>query len=631
MAHLNERQRRIVALVAAAGAPVTGAKIADELGVSLRTVQNEISHMNRCETTLLSSRHGYSLCPEADLSCLEDDRGGSVGLARAALEIVARRLLVEKTPLTTSDVSEALFVSARSADRLLSSVRTELARFGLELSRSHGQLSVSGTREDKSRLLAQLVLDEMARPGELGDQDSIANLLDLGFVRDIVTRSVHRAAHYLEPGYEMGLHVNVAIALLRMRTQAGHSAAPTSGATLERSVARTICEEYSRKWPISPDDMDINCIASLLGGHIRPEGNRNETITPRVSDALLRKVEGILERALSPYGVTARGNRAVLDFAVHVEQLIRRFPLQVADNGTLATMTKSCPFAFEISQLVADGISEVFGVEVGAGELGLICIHVGMIIGEAHADRIRMALVNETYHDVGRDLRDRLIGRFGEQADVILYSSADDLLASNTSVDLVLTTGRAPRMTVPCVQISPLLVGADLVEVQRAVVSCLERRRDRTLDALRDFFSPDLFFRDEGTSDEGPLERDDALTFLSERLRERNIVDESYLSSVMRRESAGSTCFFALFAIPHAIEMNARETRFCVLVSERGINWSGTIIHLVLMIAVCERERSRFMGIFDSVVKALSERGRTSALASAHSLDEFLSNLGLHH
>lgn len=46
MALMSERQRRIVSLLAASPAPLTGGELAQELGVSVRTVQAEVARIN---------------------------------------------------------------------------------------------------------------------------------------------------------------------------------------------------------------------------------------------------------------------------------------------------------------------------------------------------------------------------------------------------------------------------------------------------------------------------------------------------------------------------------------------------------------------------------------------------------
>ena len=102
---------------------------------------------------------------------------------------------------------------------------------------------------------------------------------------------------------------------------------------------------------------------------------------------------------------------------------------------------------------------------------------------------------------------------------------------------------------------------------------------------------------------------------------------EGFIDSVLERERLSSTCFFDTFAIPHAIDMDARRTMICVLISENGIYWDEHKIHIVLMITVQQRDRKKFMELYNGIVHILENPQKVNKLVLSNTLMEFLNQL----
>lgn len=85
-----------------------------------------------------------------------------------------------------------------------------------------------------------------------------------------------------------------------------------------------------------------------------------------------------------------------------------------------------------------------------------------------------------------------------------------------------------------------------------------------------------------------------------------------------------STCFFETFAIPHAMELNAKKTMFCVLINENGIHWDQHQIKIVLMIAVKQQDRLEFMKIYNSIIHVLWNQSKVAKLIQAQDYQDFI-------
>ena len=104
---------------------------------------------------------------------------------------------------------------------------------------------------------------------------------------------------------------------------------------------------------------------------------------------------------------------------------------------------------------------------------------------------------------------------------------------------------------------------------------------------------------------------------------ELGIVSEAFPASVMAREEAASACFNGLFALPHATVMDAHRTVVCTLISDAGVDWDGAVIHLVMMIAVCDTDRSQFSVIFNDLARHLMDKESLYRLTDSTTAEEF--------
>lgn len=631
MALLSERQQRIVSLLASSAGPLTGSELAQELGVSVRTVQAEVARINGGGALIESSNRGYRLRRDpADGAVGHDglDRGATPSdPADVVLRVLARNLVTGEEGPTAEDLGELLFMGRTAVERVLGEVRERASRQGLALARTRGRISLTGDDGARRRLLSRLVVDEVTGGASAGSPaEPVSELLDLGFVRDVIGRCARRENRYVEPGHETGLATSVAIALFRMRCPSGLSRVEDGGekSSVELRVATAVCASYAHRWPIRACVEDVSQVASLLVGWMRPTQLRETRSRHVERDA---RVEDVVRDALAPYGISVEDGPTLRGLVLHVDQLVRRSDGQsVTDDGLLEGVKRSCPFLFEVSQVVAGALSERLDVTVDESELGFLCIHLGLVVGELADDRPRVALLSTTYRSVDRALRDQLVMHFGDRASICVFARAAEALdeARAGSVDLVVTTRPLRGLPVPHVLISPLLLSDDLLAIGEALRHRARSGRLAQLRSTRPFFSEELFVRDDGAS---VRERDEVIDELCARLEAAGAVGPEFGASVRSREAAGSTCFFERFAIPHAIEMDARRTAFCVLTSRAGVRWGGPVIRVVLMIAVRREDRERFMSIFDSAVRALGTPELLPRLERARTLDDFLTAL----
>lgn len=76
---------------------------------------------------------------------------------------------------------------------------------------------------------------------------------------------------------------------------------------------------------------------------------------------------------------------------------------------------------------------------------------------------------------------------------------------------------------------------------------------------------------------------------------------------VYERERLSATAFNDIVAIPHTLGMPAERTSIAVASFEEPIDWAGTPVRLVLLVAFSAKDRNLFRDTFDQLVITLTE------------------------
>lgn len=627
MRMLTERQREILSAIAAADGPLTGAALADRFGILLRTVRSEIAAINAEELLVTSSNKGYSITfsyarrAGSRPVAAREAHSPAVELDHALLKLLTKR----DGELTVGDIAEALYSSTSTIERHLRQCAPLLRSFNLKVTHRQGRVCLEGGETDKRRFIGSLIAREAY--GAFSSYEAIGSFfddMDIAYVKEIVLGAVERSGFSIRRGYEQNLITNVAIALYRMRSSSyiadGDDSAPRE--RIEFQIARGICHDYARHTPIRPGKGDYDYLASLLIGQIEPLGALEAVIpSAAVGSEFVDAVEHIVNEVFETFLLHVDPSPSLYNFAMHVQSLIERADSgQIASTDALENVKMGCPFIYELSVLISNRISGEFGIAIEEGELGFICIHVGMLIEDIYAqERIHVLLACERYQGISERIRHEVERRFSDVATVEEYSGEGGL-KGEPAADVIITTRKSLADVRGAVLVSPFFTASDYLKIENAIGLCLRRKgAERVRSLFGPFFDERLFLIRDDVRDQ-----DAAIMLMSGRLRELGVVDGAFATSVRRREELSSTCFFDLFALPHAVEMDARCTRVCVLLSKAGVNWNGSPIHVVLMIAVCRDDRPRFMEIIDTLVEALCEPGRVNRLARSRSLEEFL-------
>lgn len=629
MKQLSKRQRDIVRLIGTANSPTTGIELANALNVSLRTIQNEIKRINFESPVITSSNEGYRLSRDFDPSDAFEQRPL---FERQTDEHVLLRLITNRSgQITVDDLSEYLFMSSSTVERKLRQARSRIETFDLAIIKRQGKIYLEGTEVNKRKLISALVADEVNTSfSNLESIEAWIGDLDLGRIRIAVERALGEYEMRIKRGYEQTVLTNVGIAVYRMRggSYIRDYPAVVSKSMIETTIAERFFELYKEHDKITPGPPDISYLGSLLLGQIEAlDQTNNGTKVSQWSspNEFVSHVQNIVNDVFESFLLHPESSQALFTFAMHVNALIDRcHGFQYEQAEALENIKMGCPFIYELSVLISRKLEDEFQIQISNGELGFICLHVGMLIESLLTeDKAKIRLDCSDYKGLSNQLREQLERRFFDVAVILDSGSATDNTIEGRDADLIITTKRVDSRDPRIVSISPFCTSSDFLKIESALGQWHSNYHARKTERLlKPFFDEQLFF----LSDSHPelVNRKDVIEFLSEQMRQIGYVQGDFCDSVLQRESLSSTCFFNQFAVPHSIEMNSNKTVASIFVSPNGISWGEGQAKIVILIAVCREDRQRFMEIYNALVKSLCDEIKASKMAKAQSLEEFL-------
>lgn len=593
---------------------LTAAALADQLGVTPRSIRSYVTSINaRVPTAIESGTHGYRAGPEA--AAARARSSVEQATPRDRLHALVRRLLAASGGIDLFVIADELFVSPATIESDLARVRGLLGGTELTLQRVGAQVRMQGSEMAQRRLLSKLVHDEI-QAGSF-DLTAMRRALGEGSVGarafgSFKARLVQRLG---ELGYfvnEFGISdvlMHIAIAADRSAHDRGLTGVRSASPEAERAVAEVLGTLVEEHIGVHLGEADLSHLAALvLTRVVAPRESAGlQPSRARMDPEVEHAVREVVESAASEFLVDIVHAEFIVRLSLHVQNLKQRAQSEAWSRNPLTKSIKaSYPMIFEVAVYVAVGLRERLGIPLHDDEIAYIAMHVGGRLERSRSEEglLTATIVSPGYYELHELLRSRVDRSLGRAIEIIDVHTRVDPDWDALEGDLVLSTIEPPVHREHIVHIQPFLTEAD-VEKVHAVATRIRRSRRlaRLRKELEGYFVPSGFVR--GLPDTGEAS---VIRLLGAPLVAAEIIDENYLDRAVEREELSSTAFTEALAVPHAMGMTASRTAIAMGVSEASIAWGAARVHVVALVAFAESDREAFQTVFEQLVEVFSER-----------------------
>ncbi|OAN39989.1 BglG family transcription antiterminator [Microbacterium sp. H83] len=631
----RQRQDQLLATLLRRGSWATAASLADQLGVTPRSIRSYVAALNArtsASDAVESGPAGYRAGAGARDALRTRQSGESA--PRDRLHALVRALLDAPDGVDVFDMAQRLHVSEATLEADLARVRVLLEGGDLVLARDREIVRLTGGEAAQRRLLSRLAHDEM----------DAASFHPETFRRALAGSAV--AAHAVGPFKselvrelgELGYYVNelaisdvlLHIAIAADRVAAGHSldAVPSGTRPEIPRVGAVIARLAAQHFAVSLGEGDSGHLASLVLTRIVAPGQDaiREVARSGVDPSVEEAVRTELARAADDFQVDLVDEAFVLRLALHVQNLLRRAEESALTRNPLTRSLKTTyPMIFEVAVSIASGLHDRLGTPIHDDEIAYIAMHVG---GRLERSRKAESILTATIvcpgyyelHELLRSSVDRSLGTSIEVTSVVTNVDPD---WNSFETDLVLSTIE-PATGDRFVRIQPFLTDADVDRIQQAAARVRRARRlTRLRGELARYFDADAFVHplpDEG--EEAIIRR------LGGLLVQAGLIGEDYVENTIVRERMSSTAFTDALAVPHALQMTASRTAIAIGVADGSAAWGEGRVQVVALAAFSESDRAAFQTVFEQLVEVFSERDSVQRIVRRGStFESFLDEL----
>lgn len=459
---LTDRQQRIITEIANSNTPTKGKTLALRLDLSLRTIQNEISFINKSLALINSSNKGYSI----DKQKLE-----SHSFVREVQEDISNQLLkflffIEKEA-RIEDIADYLYVSISTIENKLREINLDLDNYDLQIIRDRGYLKIEGNELNKRHLISSLILKEVDPTfNNIDNLSSFFGEMDIPKTKSIILNSIQKYDFFVEKNYSSNLLINIILALYRMRLDSYVETVLDSRITIssiEYKIALEICNQYANHWNIEPKENDIIYVATLIIGQIKPLSinEKPNTTLEVISKQFIDEVNDILLETFNYYLLDINYQQFLYNFALHVDGLVKRASAkQLISNEVLDNLKKNCPFIYEVAISISEKISSKFNISISDEEIGYISIHIGFLIENSTEDNpvINVLLLTKDYHQISKNISSKLNATHGDHIEIHNANSSDSKNKISASIDLIISTSPINVIGKKVVTVSPFFL-----------------------------------------------------------------------------------------------------------------------------------------------------------------------------
>lgn len=582
----------------------TAEVLAEELGVSSKTVRNQLKNLNELLSDFgvyVESKHGagYRLVVEdpgrqRDLEELMQKRelqtSAIPNSSEERVEYLLEYLLNAEGYVKLDDLSKMLYISKKTLTGNLKEVESLLGEYHLKLQRKPNYgIRIDGKEFNRRLCIAGFVAKKVRMMEKLGGDQDVTE--EIQWIHQCVQSCLFKYNFDISSVAFQNLVLHIQIAILRMR--GGHYV-PAAEEETDRirdkktyRLAEEILGQIKEKFQVEFPESEIEYIAIHLEGKkmvISPEtpeeGEGNLIISQEISDV----VDLMLSVVYDAFKFDFRDDLELrMSLSQHLVPLVVRLQHDMKlNNPLLKDIRERYSLAYSMATTSCVILNHKYHKTVKEDEIGYIALLYALALERKKTEiaKKNILLVCASGKGSAQLLLYRYKTEFGPYINKIRVCDVGRIKEQDFSeIDYIFTTVPIPvKVPVPIQEVEYFLKSSDVQAVKRTLMG---KTDSPVLDIYpRDLFLPHMKFAD----------KDEALQALCGFVYERGLVPREFLASVRAREVLAKTAFGNMVAMPHPIEMMGKTPFVCVAVLDEPIQWTAdapdSLVQAIFLVSV---------------------------------------------
>lgn len=502
--------------------------------------------------------------------------------------------------------------------------------YHIEFTCENEQICIKGNERDKRKLISYVINEEYRN--SLINTEALAynfKSIDVFKLHKIIQETFKKHNFYLNDFSSINILLHLCIILDRKIIGSDLH----SGSTLfhfdsksEKDFLMDLHTQLEQNFHIVLNDYELfdiymifkanaNCSLSSFGKEL---GNV-------VGENIIQLTEKYVQEINNYYMIDLSSDSFKTPFALHLKNLIFRAKENRYTANSMAQIIRTnSPLVFDIAIFISLDLMEQFNITINEDETAFLAMHIGAEIERQSESKTKVPviLICPDYHDMSKQITNFLLINFGNQLNLCSVLHEESLIKTISNPFAIIFTTIPLRYQAKeneiIVPISPIDLSSQIDNIQRSISKSREIFKDYKLRIdFHDFFEKDLFIVNNDFRN-----KEQVLTFLCDKLINKNYVDSTFEEKVYQRENAATTAFGNV-AIPHSADMDAIKTSVSVFISKRGINWGQNTVYVILLLAINKADRRQFRYLYESLISFFAEPNIIQDLRNCTSFKDF--------
>lgn len=644
---LNSRLKSLIIELLSHKEPVTSEYLAKVLGVTSRTIRNDVKTLNlefkKIGVQIEASRGvGYFIDSALgqqvtelieELFMLQDEEHGNTPvLPEERILYILKRIIMTDDFIAAEQLANELFVSKSTVDNDLKQVEKLLEKYDLKLFKKQNfGIKLLGNEMNIRFCLSESLAN--TKNAQAGLENEIIADVNINEIKAITKESIEELSFSMAELPLNNLVMHIAIAIQRIKNgknvEAGSIELDQLENQVEYKVATKIVKSIEDKYAIKIPLGEVAYITiHLLGAkHFEDKDFNQSDFVELVGESHYQLVANILSEINRVYRIDLREDHELIyGLGLHLRSAINRLKYRMnLRNPMLTEIKRNYPFSFELGIVAAEIIQNNSELVVNEDEIGYIAIHLEAAIermkNKKRRQMKRVAIVCASGLGTAKLLAASVESVFPGIDIVGTYPSYSIGEIKKEEVDLILSTIPIQQESlIPALHINAILTEKDIEKVREHITSkFLNEDNSKSLKKLQNLFSEELFFTevDKKTPNE-------IIKSLSSVLNIKGYVDDSFQGSVLEREEISPTSIGNLVAIPHPLKPNALGSCIAIGILKKSVKWGEHTAQLILLLALNEKDKEEFSHLFNHLWRLVQNKKLVDELCTKENFEDFI-------
>lgn len=534
------------------------------------------------------------------------------------IKYILQKLLYSQDYVILDDLANEVFVSRNTLQNYIKPIKETLETYNLiYVSKPNLGVKVFGNEKDKRECLLNEILCKDTPTYIIGftkEEQMLFRDIDLFEIQTLVNQLLNKHDIHASDYDRKNLIMHCALMISRVKTEnyiPFDVQFPIQDDIYE--LIEQLCIQLENKFDIQITSGEKQYI------YLHIASNTHMNIYSVNTVKLQNQITKLLEVIYEEYNFDLRQD-AILkkDLFNHFSSILSSKNIYMnKKNPLLNTIKTNFLLPFEIT---LTSTAKVFSEALTEDEIGYISLHIGAAIERCFTSmyqKKRVVLVCGSGIATTRMLEARLQTFFNSKIVIVnKISYAEFMHYDFANIDFVISTIPIQSDNIPVEIVDFTLKNTDIEKISKRL-----SHMDKKANFVTKFFDKQLFLHKSNA-----VTKEDVLKELAHLLENQNIVSDTFIHSVLKRESIACTNLNDIFAIPHPMEACSNETKVAVAILDQSVEWNDKHeeVQIIFMISIKQGEQKQFEHLYDLFIEIVGNTKLQQDIVHSNSFEEFL-------